>query len=324
MSTCSTGSNLRNIGIPNEHFDAVFIDECGSAWEPEVLSCFVSLLKYDGQLVLAGDPKQLGPVTFSVVAKQFGLGTSMLERLCEENELYTRHPEQYEAEGRYNSKYITKLVYSYRCHPRIMEIPNKMFYDNDLVCKASPAIANNLCEWRYLPNANDFPLIFHNIEGENVREANSPSWFNVAEVEQVVDYVRKLVIETRAVTAAEIGIISPYQKQVHKIKLALKLSSIPNYANVFVGSCEQIQGQERRVIIISTVRSNVNDFKFDEKYDIGFVSHPQRFNVAITRAQALLIMIGSEKVLRSSDLWNSMIEYCQQNGALIGHAESVS
>ena len=34
-----------------------------------------------GQLILAGDPKQLGPVLRSPIALKFGLQTSLLERL---------------------------------------------------------------------------------------------------------------------------------------------------------------------------------------------------------------------------------------------------
>ena len=45
--------------------------------------CFVSgiLPSSGGQLVLAGDPKQLGPVIRSPISIKFGLELSLLERL---------------------------------------------------------------------------------------------------------------------------------------------------------------------------------------------------------------------------------------------------
>lgn len=35
----------------------------------------------------------------------------------------------------------------------------------------------------------------------------------------------------------------------------------------------------------------------DDKYSLGFLSNPKRFNVAITRAKALLIVVGNPHVL---------------------------
>jgi hypothetical protein len=52
-----------------------------------------------------------------------------------------------------------------------------------------------------------------------------------------------------------------------------------------VGSVEQLQGQERRIIIISTVRSDAQFLEHDLKHKLGFVASPKRFNVATTRAQ---------------------------------------
>lgn len=55
--------------------------------------------------------------------------------------------------------------------------------------------------------------------GKDEREANSPSFFNVTEVEVLVDYLTKL-LETQGkkglpkLSATDIGIIAPYRKQV--------------------------------------------------------------------------------------------------------------
>jgi hypothetical protein len=57
-------------------------------------------------------------------------------------------------------------------------------------------------------------------------------------------------------------------------------------ADMQVGSTEMFQGQERKVIIISTVRSSEAWIDFDAKHNLGFLDNPKRFNVAITRAQA--------------------------------------
>ena len=62
------------MGFGNSHFTHVFIDEAGHGLEPECLIPIAGLYKADrkegGQLVLAGDPKQLGPVLRSPEAIQ--------------------------------------------------------------------------------------------------------------------------------------------------------------------------------------------------------------------------------------------------------------
>lgn len=55
------------------HPDIVFIDEAAQATEPEAY-CAIALLTPGKQLVLAGDPKQLGPVCCSVLANERELG----------------------------------------------------------------------------------------------------------------------------------------------------------------------------------------------------------------------------------------------------------
>jgi hypothetical protein len=55
--------------------------------------------------------------------------------------------------------------------------------------------------------------------------------------------------------------------------------------------------QEKRVIIISTVRSSTEHIESDLKHNLGFLRSPKRFNVATTRAKALMIIIGNPHVL---------------------------
>lgn len=67
--------------------------------------------------------------------------------------------------------------------------------------------------------SQDFPLIFHGVTGIDEREESSPSFFNVAEVEVLMDYVRKLLQSNGKkghgnIAPREIGIIAPYRKQV--------------------------------------------------------------------------------------------------------------
>ena len=69
------------------------------------------------------------------------------------------------------------------------------------------------------------------LKGEDLREGNSPSWFNAVETVKVVTYLHALLNnEKQPVQAEDIGVITPYRKQVHvlckRVKLLLVSSQI--------------------------------------------------------------------------------------------------
>eukprot|EP00965_Chrysotila_dentata_P112245 3710669-Pleurochrysis_carterae.AAC.1 len=78
------------------------------------------------------------------------------------------------------------------------------------------------------------------------------------------------------------------------------------------------QGQERRVIIVSTVRSSEEHIESDLRHKLGFLSNPKRFNVAITRACALLIIIGNPAVLQLDPNWGALLHLCVTKGGYAG------
>ena len=74
------------------------------------------------------------------------------------------------------------------------------------------------------------------------------------------------------------------------------------------------------MIIISTVRSTDQFIRFDAKHRLGFLANPKRFNVTVTRAQALLIIVGNPRVLASDQHWGELLSRCIHNGAYTGIA----
>ncbi|KAF7209890.1 putative helicase mov-10-B.1 [Nothobranchius furzeri] len=321
VTTLLSAGRLVSGNIPSGHFTHVFVDEAGHAVETECVVPLAGLLDAEsGQLVLAGDPKQLGPILRSPFSLKYGMGVSLLERLMTTSSLYQKN------EGVYNNCFVTKLLRNYRSHPAILKIPNELFYDGELQACADEYACNFYRWWQYLPK-QDLPLIFHGVAGEDTRESNSPSFFNVAEVEVLMDYVRKLLQSGRkkglaTIGPKDIGIIAPYRKQVQKIRKALeqvgKEFTFTDMNALKVGSVEEFQGQERRVIMVSTVRSSSKYMDYDKKFSLGFVKNEKRFNVAVTRAKALLIVVGNPIVLNTDDTWKRFIQYCKDEGGCTG------
>ncbi|KZS97367.1 P-loop containing nucleoside triphosphate hydrolase protein [Sistotremastrum niveocremeum HHB9708] len=307
VSTCISASLPFAVGMPRGHFSHIFVDEAGQALEPEIMIPIKTMADNDTNVVLSGDPKQLGPIVRSSVAIKFGLGQSYLARLME-LPLYN--------EKDYRGVSIVKLLKNWRSHPAILRFPNERFYKGDLECHADPLVTHSLLRSHALVKP-DFPVVFHAIAGKDAREAQSPSFFNIGEVSLVKRYVQDLLGDQRLrLDPEQIGVISPYNAQCRRIRLSL--SKIVRADRIKIGSVEEFQGQERRVIIISAVRSSLDFIKFDLKHTLGFVANPRRFNVAITRAQALLIVIGDPKVLSLDPLWRSFMNYIHTEGGWTG------
>ncbi|KAL6901809.1 hypothetical protein ACP4OV_004685 [Aristida adscensionis] len=302
ISTYTSSSLLHSEGIRRGHFTHIFLDEAGQASEPETMIPLSGLCGRDTVVVLAGDPMQLGPVVCCRQAEKEGLGKSYLQRLLFEFE-------QYETA---NPNYVTKLVRNYRCHPAILHLPSELFYGGELIaCKEDEV--SSIYDCVGLPNKS-FPVLFVGIQGCDEREGNNPSWFNRIEVSKVVSIIRNLT-GGGDIHEADIGVITPYRQQVAKIKKALEAYEMPDLK---VGSVEQFQGQEREVIIISTVRSTVKHNEFDKFFNLGFLSNQKRFNVAITRAKSLLIIVGNPHIITKDRHWDRLLRYCADNGSYQG------
>lgn len=144
---------------------------------------------------------------------RFITGLSLLERYMEQILIYQRKPKPYPP---YDKRVITKLLQNYRSHEDILHLPNKMFYEGELKVCADQMMRNCLSDWEVLPKKG-CPVIFHGVIGQDMREERSPSFFNAEEASEVLKYVTKLLTEKRGgykVKPSDIGIISPYRKQV--------------------------------------------------------------------------------------------------------------
>ncbi|KAK2998741.1 hypothetical protein RJ639_024663 [Escallonia herrerae] len=301
ISTYMSTSLLYKEGVDHGHFSHIFLDEAGQASEPETMIPLSKLCQKETVVVLAGDPKQLGPVVYSKEAAKFGLGKSYLERLFE-CECYLNE----------DKSFVTKLRRNYRCHPAILDLPSELFYKGELIaCKEGTSVQN---PWLSILPQKEFPVLFVGIQGSNEREGNNPSWFNRIEASKVVDLIKKLTASAD-LREVDIGVITPYRQQVVKINTVLESLDIPG---VKVGSVEQFQGQEKEVIIVSTVRSTVKHKEFDRAFSLGFLSNPRRFNVAITRARSLLVIVGNPHIVSKDPYWHKLLWYCADNKSYQG------
>lgn len=106
-----------------------------------------------------------------------------------------------------------------------------------------------------------------------------------------------------------------------------------------VGNVEALQGAEKyvcfscltllllsntfalrsRAVIISTVRSKeVRWLRTDRELNRGLIHEHKRFNVAMTRAKELLIVVGNPITLCLDNVWLSFYYFCRRNECYTG------
>ncbi|XP_050439333.1 probable RNA helicase armi isoform X2 [Adelges cooleyi] len=322
ITTAGSASMLYMMGIPSGTFTHIFVDEAGQMTEPEILLpiSFLDTLR-DGQVIMAGDPKQLGPVVLSTLAKRSGLGQSMLARFIHYPS-YKRDVDLFPHNNGYNPRVITHLIRNYRSLPEIVDVFNKLFYDSLLTANK---LSDNVPEKIMVNSVNENahwninckgPVIVHGIKGEDFQEPSSPSWFNPHEAFQVLLYTTKLL--KAGISGEDIGIITPYSAQVWKINELLRTYH-PEITLPKVGTVEMFQGQERMVIIISIVRSKSKiGSEKDDKFGLGFVGSKERINVSLSRAKALLIIIGNPTNMLANSYWKKVLNQAKANTNYIG------
>lgn len=296
-------------------FRYVVVDEATQASEPDVLIPLSIAVKSGKQvqLVLVGDQNQLPPTILSRNSHQAdgtGLETSLFVRLWQQG-------------------IETQLLnVQYRMHPQISAFPSKHFYFNRLRDGISP-------EDRVIPDFHSFAksytvltqsraIFVHVSDGKEEKDLQTPdinnttsaghSYYNRTEARIVMQVVRELVgadeggsiTSSRAFSLSDIGLISPYAGQVRILKELVARQW--GASSIEVSTVDGFQGREKRVILLSSVRSN-------DKGSVGFLRDWRRLNVAITRAKALLVVVGNERTLSTNTHWRSWIKWVKRHGA---------
>lgn len=261
------------------------VDEATQAIEPAVWTA----VPYIEQLVLVGDPCQLGPV---VLEPGNPLARSLLDRLTDTTEpLAGRIP-------------MPMLEVQHRMHEAIQELVQPVYAHR---LKAHPGVATHLL--RDLPGVADTqltgrPILFVDTAGAGFEEERDPvthSLYNRGEIEVVANAVR--LLRSAGVKPEHIGVIAPYSAQV------ARLAEHRDLAGVEVHTVNAFQGREKEAILCSFVRSNPEG-------DLGFVADGRRLTVALSRARRLCLCTGDSATLAGQPRFAALLDQCQQARAL--------
>ncbi|KAG7775455.1 hypothetical protein KL930_003655 [Ogataea haglerorum] len=270
--------------IHRQHFDYCIIDEASQVSMPVCLGP----LRFADKFVLVGDHYQLPPLVRSAEARAGGMDKSLFRILSE------KYPQS-----------VVELTHQYRMSADVMMLSNCLIYDGRLKC-GTPQVAyqtlrvplperlQEQCvqvpeQFRWMDHVFDPKnrVLFLNHDGVPAQEvANGEKIENPVEADLILQIIKCLV--SCGVSASSIGVMSFYRAQLRYFYRGLR-----NHPDIEVLTADQFQGRDKDCIIISLVRSN-------EKNVAGeLLREWRRVNVAMTRAKSKLIILGSEKLMKT-------------------------
>lgn len=247
----------------HDSVDVLFIDEAGQM----SLADAIAVSQGGRNVVLLGDPQQLAHV--SQGTHPLGSGVSVLEHLL--GDLDTVPP----GHGVF-------LDTSWRMHPEVCDFVSRTMYDGRL-----GAVAGAEDQSIDSPGLRGSGLRLIHVEHLDNRGRSSEEAAVIAEqVEQLLQGTwmdREGVI--RPLTLDDVLIVTPYNAQVRCLR-----NAIPDAR---IGTVDKFQGQEAPVVFFSMAVSTGEDVN----RGLSFLFSRNRLNVAVSRAQALAVVVCSSRLL---------------------------
>jgi uncharacterized protein len=262
-----------------DKLDILFIDEAGQLSLADTLGASLS----STNVVLIGDPQQLKQPTKAAHPGQSGV--SGLEYINQSADVVP-------------PDYGVLLRTTRRMHPTITAFISEQVYENQL--HSEPSCAQQRIE------GSD------SLSGSGLRwvpvQHVGRSTYSPEECDKVVELYYQMIGrlftdkhgESRPIGPEDLFVIAPYNHQTHKLRQdllghphATKAGVTEELVKRRVGTVDKAQGDEAPVVIISYTSSSADDVP----RGMDFHYSKNRFNVAVSRAKALAIVVANPRLL---------------------------
>ena len=326
-----------SIGKVEIDFDVAVVDEASKAIAPELM--IPSL--YSKKVIVVGDHRQLPPQFESdSIISELSSGVIGGETISEEDEQMVKEviaKREFFEESFFEELYgdapdsmRARLSVQYRMHPDINHFVSK-FYREDgglttgLNLSVGEDITHPASRGHGISMFRDKHVIWCNVDSPEMAEGTSR--VNQGEVECIVDlldqlkndqgFARYQLLFGDSIIDSEVAVITFYGAQASRLKHAIHSKALD--FPVRVSPVDRFQGMERGIVFLSLVRSNRlvnNDLSDAENWtslstipqsSLGFAKSPNRFNVALSRARRLLVVVGNSKHFSNNTIYGEII-----------------
>ncbi len=285
------------------------VDEASMMVFPHFLA-LATLVTPDGQMLLAGDHRQLAPITAhdweaedrppAVLYQPFASAYDAVRRII-------GTPGVLPTAARWSGLRLT-----FRLPPVVRELIARIYRRDQIeltglnrVASAGPAIGESVWDevWRW--NVGLF-LIVHDEAGS--RRSNAVE----------VSIVEQLLAAAPPLPAGSVAVITPHRAQRSLLAARLAAHTGPGGPVGVIDTVERLQGGERPTVVVSGTVSDPTAVAANA----GFVLNLNRANVAFSRVQDRLVVVCSRSLLdhipaevehyESAALWKAVRDLCSE------------
>ncbi|MBM4344292.1 MAG: AAA family ATPase [Deltaproteobacteria bacterium] len=286
---CVTNLSARgSLPLSMALFDLVVIDESSQC---DIASALPLLARAKRAMVI-GDPQQLRHVAsidpqrdtylqlrhglLDVYAQPYTFSISSFYDLCS----------NFVGQGGLHT-----LRHHFRSHPAVIAFSNRTYYgDRLLVCTDVEALR--------VPERLGGGVVWQDVRGP-MRRPTSGGCISQAEVDAAVALVKQLLLVDEF--QGTLGVVTPFRAQANAIRerLVRELDpAIVEQADLVVETAHGLQGDERDVVVLSPcVGPQMPDGSRRFLAQTGHL-----FNVAVTRARGLLLVVGDKEACARSGI----------------------
>jgi len=299
--TCTLLSVRNMLPCVSECVDRMIVDEAGMIPQHQTFPLLVRSRK----AIIVGDPLQIEPVmTLANQRREQYRQTAFIDKRLSETDYHRYSPEEIERATTYHRAAGAsgedgdagrgiRLIEHYRCQPSIIQFCDRIVgYGLEVkTAPVSPLLETN--------------LIAYHVEGRI--EGN----VNEEEVTAVHEVIKHLVHQ--GYSLEDIGVISPFSIHAQALNKSLRKYFLGLKENA-IATVHKFQGSQKRVIILSTKVCRPQD-----NFSCDWINKkPNLFNVAVSRAEELFILVGNRYRLEKAQGYSRrLVEHIRENGVIL-------
>ncbi|HHG3598916.1 TPA: AAA domain-containing protein [Vibrio parahaemolyticus] len=296
---CGTlvGVGKPSLSIESAQFDWVIIDEAGRAQASELMVAMQSAKR----VLLVGDHKQLPPFYhqehLKFASKQLDVNADIFD--------------ESDFEKCFKACDGVTLNTQYRMIEPIGNLVSECFYASDMG-KLHTGRGEAPNWYQDLPSPWNTGVTWVNSSSDAGERKDKTGYVNQIEVDSILCLLKKLtakdvISNLESLVSMEspfpIGIIAMYRAQRDLIEASLSKEEwmAPLRHLIKIDTVDSYQGQENQIILLSLVRDNRSKIQ-------GFLKDGSRINVAISRAQERLVILGAQNMWKKDKSNSSLCD----------------